>query len=135
MAGFTFRIGLRNTDGVQRGIQRKARRVREAWAGVTVLNAEDEFNLMQATCPRLTHYMALHMLLEFKDEGLGYFIGWVRRKFVGEVNPVTGEVVKVFYPVFVINGTRFMAGNNFPAAVRQALRARSIGRYRRALAA
>lgn len=135
MAGFRLRIGLRNNDGVKRGIHRRARRIRGAWAEATVLNADDEFQLMQAECPRLTHYMALHMLLEFKDEGLGYFIGWAHNKFVGEVNPVTNEVVTTFYPIFVINGTRFMAGNNFPAAVRQALRARILGRYRRALAA
>jgi hypothetical protein len=131
----TYRIGLKNLDATKARIRTRMQRKRDAWAEATVANAEDDFTVMQSLCPRLTHFMALHMLLEFSEDGLEYFIGWVRSKFVGLWNPVLKANVKVFYPPFVIHGTSRMAGNDFRLEAQRITRPRRIERYRKALAA
>jgi hypothetical protein len=129
----TYKVGLVNKEASAQRFRRRMRGVREAMQGAVVENAQDDFNVLQSLVPRRTHYMALHMLLEFSADGLEYFAGWVRSKFVGEVNPVTGEVVKVFYPPLVIHGTRYMAGNPFVREAARITRARRIARIRKAL--
>ena len=75
-------------------------------------SAERTFARVQEAVPRDTHYMALNTQIRFTDNKLGYRIGWYRSDFVGQINPVTGQVISTFYPVYVIYGTRFMAGRD-----------------------
>jgi len=48
---------------------------------------------------------------------------------------VTGETVRVFYPVFVIKGTSRMAGNDFRLEAQRITKPRRLARYKQALAA
>jgi len=135
VARITYRIGLTNADATRARIRTRMQRKREAWEEATVLNAEDDFQVMAGLCNFKTGYMLAHMVLLFSADGLEYFIGWVRSKFVGDVNPVTGETVRVFYPVFVIKGTSRMAGNDFRLEAQRITKPRRLARYKQALAA
>jgi hypothetical protein len=137
MARYRIRmqVRFRNLEGLKARRRAKTARQKAALLVAVVENAEEEFNVAQALCNRLTGYMASMMILRFTRDGHNYFLGFDRSDFVGKTNPVTGEVIKFFYPVVVIEGSVNYAGNDFFAATRIICRARSRARIIRALAA
>lgn len=130
-----YRIGFKDINATRQRVRQMFARKRQAFEDAMVDCADIDFNAMQDACPRLTHFMALHMLLEFSDDDLTYFIGWAADKFVGLENPVLKTTVKVFYPVFVIHGTSRQAPNDFRLEVMRRTRPLKIARVKQALAA
>jgi hypothetical protein len=113
----TLRVGrltffVRNIPGVEAGIRATSRRQRAACRAVTVRGLERVLATAQDLCPRDTSYMALHMRAELTREGLGFVVGWHAADFVGKTNTATGRVITSPYFLFVVFGTRHMAGRD-----------------------
>lgn len=81
--------------------------------------------LFKEEAPKRTHFMADHTRLDFTPRGLGYSVGYDAMDF---------EAAGLdFYVPFVVYGTRFMAGNDFPYRAMERNRADSARRYGDAL--
>jgi hypothetical protein len=59
-----------------------------------------------------TGFMLEKLRLERTRGGYNYAVGWRSSDFVGQQNPQTGRAITDFYPVYVVYGTRFMAGRD-----------------------
>lgn len=138
MAKYYARLTLftRNTEGFKASLRARTQRQKDRLLAVSLKEAQEVFDLAQALANRDTNYMANHMVVEFSRGGFNWVVGFRREDFVGQVNPLLpgkDKVIRVFYPVFVVKGTRFYAGNDF---LTQALRLRKQAikdGYRKAL--
>ena len=87
---------------------RQIARVRAA----TDHSSERALEQVVAACPKDTHWMADHTRVKPIDDHLGYQVGWYRRDFVGQFNPVSNKVMTTFYPEHVVRGARGKAGRD-----------------------
>jgi hypothetical protein len=126
-------VNVRNVDGAKARVRATTQRKKQNLLRQSVKEAEATFDLAQALCPRDTEYMANHMRLDFTREGFNWVIGFRREDFVGQTNPVTGLTITDFYPLFVVEGTRFQAGNDFLRAAMKLRAAQIRAAYREAL--
>jgi hypothetical protein len=126
---------VRNVEGLKAKARARTRRQVAAVKAAQEVNFIEEFDLAQGLANRLTNFMADNMVHRLTRGGFNYFLGFIRREFVGKVNPVTQQVVTEPYYEFVHNGTRFYIGNPFLDETRRIMKPRAARRLRRALAA
>ncbi len=124
---------VRSTTGLEASMRARTARQRQRVKAATARSLDRVFTRAQESTPRDTHYMALHMRAELIREGYDFAVGFRSSDFVGQTNPATGQVITAFYPVFVIKGTRFMAGRDFLSAALRAERMNIRRGYARAL--
>lgn len=124
---------VRNLDGLKAKLRAtttaKKQRLREA----VVSEADKTLVATLDACPVDSGFMRANVRLEFTREGYNWAIGFRAEDFIGQENP-KGVTITAFYPVFVIKGTRHMAGNDFLTAVLHLRKAQIRARYARALA-
>jgi hypothetical protein len=95
----------------------------------------EEHSLVVGLANRDTGYMAGQTRLEFTREGYNYAVGYRSEDFVGQSNTqvTPPRLITEFYPVYVVQGTRHYAGNDFLSASRRLMRPRIRAAYARAL--
>jgi hypothetical protein len=113
---------VREVEGLRAKAQARTKRQKQRVLEATELNKRQEFDLVVDLANKDTQYMASHTQSESTYQGFGYRTGYHARDFIGHTNPVTGKVITSFYPVYVIHGTRFYAGNDFLGAARRTMR-------------
>ncbi len=123
----------RVTEGLVAKLAARTRRQKQAVLAVSQREAEATHSLAQSLANRDTGYMASQLRLEFTRGGFNWVIGFRAEDFIGQTNPVTGLLILRFYPVDVIHGTRFYAGNDFLTAAHRLRRLARLQAYRRAL--
>jgi len=128
---------VRNLDGLKARVLARTRRQKQAVRAFTETDLGETFDLAQALCNRDTGYAASKMFAQLTRGGYNWVIGFLRTDFVGQVNTLASppRLITEFYIKFVLEGTRFMAGNDFLAtSFRLRMAQRRIG-YRDALRA
>lgn len=133
MPAIRMEVKVRNLDGLKAKVRARTQRAEQRLLVQAQKEAEATFDLAQALCPRDTEYMANHMRLDYTRGGFNWKLGFHRSDFVGQTNPVTGRTITEFYPLFVVEGTRFQAGNDFLRAAAKLRAAQIRTNYRRAL--
>jgi hypothetical protein len=123
----------RMSDGYEAFVRARTRSQREAIRRVTATEMDHCFNIVVADVNRLTGYMADQTTPKLTNEGTGFTVGWYAEDFIGQENPVTGQIITSFYPVFVIKGTSRMAGNDVLTAALRERRPAILAGYRLAL--
>jgi hypothetical protein len=113
---------VREVEGLRAKAQARTKRQKARVLATTERNKKDEFNLVVDKAPKDTQWMASQTQSESTYQGYGYRTGYHARNFVGQTNPVTGKVIKDFYPYWVIKGTSRKAGNDFLGAARREMR-------------
>lgn len=124
---------VRNTDGLKAKLKAKGQAAKERLLEASREMADEVLKTAEARCPQDTGYMAQHLVVAFTRGGFNWTVGFRRGDFVGRTNPVTGKTITAFYPVFVIRGTRFMAGNDFLSAALRSKRRQIRAAYAKAL--
>lgn len=135
MARMRMTVEVRNVEGLKRKLRARTQRQETKLLEATAVDAERVYALAQSYCPEDTGYMKDHLRLTFTRGGFNYRLGWRREDFVGQTNPLTGRVITDFYPLFVVYGTRYMAGRDPITPALEQERRNRMQRYRRALAA
>jgi hypothetical protein len=113
---------VREVEGLRAKQQARTKAQKARVLQATALNKQDEFELVVDLANKDTQYMASQTQSESTYDGYGYRTGYHARDFIGKTNPVTGKVITSFYPVYVIKGTRYYAGNDFLGAARRTMR-------------
>lgn len=103
MAGMA--ISVRNVEGTKAFLRQYGERAKARAKVVVENSAERSYQTSYALAPKLTGFMANHLLKEFTPSGFGYRLGFRESDFTA--------AGKELYPRFVIWGTRFMAGRDF----------------------
>lgn len=124
---------VRNTAGIKAAIRSRTARQRQRVLEATQQGAEQVTEQARALCPVDTGFMVDRLRTEIGGDGDRFAVGFRAEDFVGQVNPATGKEITAFYPVFVVFGTRFMAGNDFLTAALRAEQATIRQGYTRAL--
>lgn len=125
---------VRNTDGLKAKLKARHREQKQAVLAVAEREGNETYAIAHSLANRDTGYMADHLRLTFTRGGFNWNVGFRAEDFVGQVNPVTGQEITAFYPVFVILGTRFYAGNDFLTAAMRSRREMIRQSYARAIA-
>lgn len=130
-----FRVTMlvRNLDGLKARRRSKTARQKAALRQAVEEQGAATLAVAEDLCPIDTGFMIERLRLTFTRNGLNWNIGFRAEDFLGVVNPVTDRVVTAFYPVFVLGGTRHMAGNDFLTAALRLRSARIRAAYRKAL--
>lgn len=117
MAGVRMTMTVRNLDGLRAKVRAQTQRQKEHVRTATALDMEATFDLAQALCNRDTGFAASKMFAELTRDGFNWVIGFRASDFIGQTNTLASpaRLVTEFYIRFVIEGTRFMAGNDFLA--------------------
>ena len=123
----------RNTSGVRAKLEARTVRQKRRLLGAVQDMGQEERTLVTSLANVDTGYMASQTRLEFTRGGFNYATGYRAEDFVGKTNPSTGKPITAFYPVYVIRGTRFYAGNDFLSAARRIMRPRVLKAYSAAL--
>ena len=125
----------RMTSGLEAKLKARTAKQKAAVKATTQVLGHEEHSVVVGLANRDTGYMANQTRLEVTREGYNYAVGYRAEDFVGrtntEVNPP--RVITQFYPVFVVQGTRHYAGNDFLSAARRVMRPRIRTAYARAL--
>lgn len=127
------RLIARESPGLVPKLTGRLRQQRERVLAVMAAAKREEFELAIDLAPKDTTYMASQTQSESTNRGFGYITGYRAEDFIGQTNPVTDEVIEVFYPVIVHDGTRTRAGNPWLANARKIMRPRVRERVRQAL--
>lgn len=137
MARLRTTVLLRNVEGLKAKIRARTQRQRARLKAAATANMEDERELARVLCPKDTEWMVEHIRAEPTREGFNYFVGFFAADFVGQMNTnvTPPRLITVFYPDFVVRGTRFQAGNDFLREVRRIMRPVIRERNRNALRA
>ncbi|MBA2672021.1 MAG: hypothetical protein H0U67_16755 [Gemmatimonadetes bacterium] len=123
----------RNTSGLRAKLEARTARQKARQLKAAQDAGEEEHAVVVSLANRDTGYMASRTRLEFTRGGYNYAVGYRAEDFIGQTNPVTGRPITSFYPVYVIQGTRRYAGNDFLSAARRIMRPRVLRRYSDAL--
>jgi hypothetical protein len=112
MPGLT--LGVRNIEAVKANLRQYGEQAKENARSAAQASADRLYEASQALCPVDSGFMKEHERKEMTPAGYGYRVGFQESDFTG--------AGREFYPLFVIFGTRFMAGRDFlfaPAAAEQ----------------
>lgn len=124
---------VRNTAGLEAKLKARTRQQKQRVLEASQDLGDEEHAEVVALANRDTGYMASQTKLRFTRGGFNYLVGYFAEDFIGQDNPVTGQLITRFYPVDVIFGTRFYAGNDFLTAAHRLMRDRIRARYAAAL--
>ncbi len=124
---------VRNTDGLKAKLRARTARQKQRVLEASQDLGDEEHAEVVRLANRDTGYMASQTKLRFTRGGYNYLVGYFAEDFIGQTNPVTGQTILRFYPVDVIYGTRFYAGNDFLTAAHRLMAARTRSRYVAAL--
>ncbi len=124
---------VRNTDGLKAKIRARTREQKQRVREVAEREGDETYAIAFSLANRDTGYMADQLRLEFTRGGFNWAVGFRSEDFIGQVNPVTQQEITAFYPVFVILGTRFYAGNDFLTAALRGRRELIRQSYARAI--
>ncbi len=103
---------VRNTQGLKAKLRARTQQQKQAVLAVMATSGERVLNTAAGLTAFDTGYMLSKLRLEPTRGGYNYAVGWRDEDFTGQSNPATGQPIDVFYPVFVVLGTRFMAGRD-----------------------
>lgn len=126
MARLRLTLLVRGLDGVEARYRATTARQKQRVLQVMLDSGERVFDHVVADCPVDEGLMVGATRLIPTREGYHYAVGWLRKDIVGKRRPKSKTLVKSFYPVFVIRGTRRRAGNDILTAAE--LRERPIRR-------
>lgn len=135
MSGLRMTVQVRNTAGLKAKIRARTVAQKRRILETSIREGEATFDLAQALANRDTSYMADHMRLDFTRGGFNWTVGFRREDFVGQTNSNASppRLITEFYPIFVLEGSRFQAGNDFLRAALELRRSKILGAYRQAL--
>ena len=127
-------LKVTNTAGVIATLKQYERDALVRVQQVMVESAEEAFNIAAALCAFRTGFMLSNLKLVFSQRGLAYSIGWFQADFLGKVYPDgRGTIIRVFYPKFVVNGTRHQAPQDNLTPAAEAVRIKTVQRVQMAL--
>ena len=117
MSGVRLTMVVRNTAGLQAKINARTQQQKERIRAATAADASATFDLAQALCNRDTGFAASKMFVSLTRDGFNWVLGFRAEDFVGQINTLASppRLVTEFYIRWVLEGTRFMAGNDFLA--------------------
>ncbi len=102
----------RVTDGLDAKLRARTQDQKQRVLRVMQQSGERVLNTAASLTPFDTGFMLDKLRLERTREGYNYAIGWRAGDFIGQRNPATGRTIDAFYPVYVVYGTRRMAGRD-----------------------
>lgn len=128
-------MDARLTAGFEAKLAARTARQRERVLAVMQASGERAHDIAASLTPIDTGFMVSRLLLERIRDGFGYTFGWRAVDFIGQLNKATGRVIDVFYPRFIVFGTRFMAGRDPLTPALKAERPKLLAELRAALSA
>ena len=115
-----MRLNLKvsNVQGLRANLRQYGRAARQRVVAAQRVNAVETYNVAAALCAFRTGFMLSKLRVVIAKSGLAFDVGWLAGDFIGRRNPTTGQIIRVFYPKYVVGGTRKQAAqdNLTPAA-------------------
>lgn len=127
-------LKVANTQGLRANLRQYGREARRRAVAAQKVNAAETFNIAAALCAFRTGFMLSKMRVEFSPSGLAWSLGWFAGDFIGKTNPADGTIIRVFYPRYVVGGTRRQVAQDNITPALELTRAPNLARITAALA-
>lgn len=109
-----MRLTLRvaNREGVKASLRQYSAAAVERAKAAMQESGQECLNLAAGLCAFRSGFMLSNLRLVFSRTGLAFSVGFFAPDFIGKIYPLTGRPIRVFYPKFVVNGTRHQAAQD-----------------------